>query len=329
MSSPDWLPTCQPQILRKRAQMLATIRDYFYAQDILEVETPCLCHTAGTDPNLDLFVTHLHFAGNNKQRPLTLQTSPEFSMKRLLASGSGSIYQICKAFRNGESGRYHNPEFTLLEWYRVGFNLQQLMDDIENLLCTTLKRIIPPGKSQRVSYHDIFMKHCGFSPLTSDIDVFSEYAVGKGFTEAPAICGQDLSLWQDFLFCHQIQPKIGHTRLTFIFDYPANQASLARINPNQPEVAERVEVFFQGVELANGFHELADPVEQERRFDQELEQRRKSNHFTPQKDRRLLAALKAGLPDCSGVAVGLDRLLMLSISANSIEEVLSFPVDRA
>jgi lysyl-tRNA synthetase class 2 len=308
--------------------MLASIRRFFAERGVLEVETPLLRHAAGTDPNLQPFATEFRLPGLAAGAPLHLQTSPEFAMKRLLAAGSGSIYQICKAFRNEESGRFHNPEFTLLEWYRVGFSLDGLMDEIDallQLLCASLGL----GASERIAYAGLFQKHLGLDPLSSSLAAFAECASQHGLPEAAMLCGEARPLWLDLLFSHFIQPHLGLGRLSLVHGYPACLPSLARAKPGAPAVVERVEVFLQGVELGNGYHELADAAEQARRFEADLAARRALGLPPLPIDHTLLAALEAGLPDCSGMALGLDRLLMLVLGADGIAEVLAFPVARA
>lgn len=250
-------------------------------------------------------------------------------MKRLLAAGSGSIYQICKAFRNEESGRYHNPEFTLLEWYRVGFNLAQLIDEIDTLLREICAEELRLESSERHSYRELFYEHVGADPLLASFKQLAECSKLRGLPEAEALCGNDRALWLDLLFSHLVQPHLGRGRITFVYDFPACLPSLARKKPNDPLVVERVEVFLEGLELGNGFHELTDAVEQEERFDRDLAVRRAGGLPVPPKDQRLLGALMNGLPDCSGMALGLDRLLMIVMQADSINDVLAFPMERA
>jgi lysyl-tRNA synthetase class 2 len=329
MDETNWAPTCSPDALRKRARLLAAIRRFFEARNVLEVETPLLCHTGVTDPHLHPFVTRFCLPGENTGRDLYLQTSPEFAMKRLLASGSGSIYQICKAFRNEESGRRHNPEFTLLEWYRVGFSLPELMDEIDALFTVICGDDFPLEASERFAYAEIFERHVGVDPLTASIAGFAARARSLGLPEAEILCGEDRSTWLDLLFSYFVQPHLGRGRVSFVHDYPACLPSLARRRPGDPRVVERVEVFLSGLELGNGFHELTDAAEQEARFDHDLATRRLQGLPLPPKDERLLAALRTGLPDCSGVAVGLDRLLMLLSGMDSIGGVLAFPIERA
>jgi len=309
--------------------MLAKIRHFFAQRGVLEVETPLLCHAAGTDPNLQPFIADYRQPGQAQGTPLYLQTSPEFAMKRLLAAGAGSIYQICKAFRNEEAGRHHNPEFTILEWYRVGFGLEALMDEVDALLGCLFAGCRQMPAAERIAYRDLFTRHTGLDPITASLAGFAGCARNHGLHEAEALCGQDRNIWLDLLFSHLVQPGLGQGRPCFVHDYPACLPSLARPKPGEPDVVERVEVFMDGLELGNGYHELADAIEQERRFDADLEVRQESNLHLPPKDRRLLAALAHGLPDCSGIALGLDRLLMLANNAPTLAQTLAFAVDGA
>lgn len=325
----QWPPSCSLSALRARAKMLSAIRRFFEARGVLEVETPLMGHAAGSDPHLDPFVTAFRLPGRSRATPLYLQTSPEFAMKRLLAAGSGSIFQICKAFRNEELGRLHNPEFTLLEWYRVGFWLEDLMDEIEALFLELF-----PGQSdflpaRRVAYAKLFEEVTGIDPIRADLQSFEACAERHALGEARSLCGGDRTLWLDLLFSHLIQPQLGFDRLCFVYDYPACLPSLARKKPGNALVVERVELFLDGLELGNGFHELADAEEQEKRFDAELALRQSLGLPQPPRDERLLAALRSGLPDCCGVAMGLDRLLMLLTGAEDIGQVLAFPVSRS
>ncbi len=309
--------------------MLAKIRRFFARRGVLEVETPLLCHAAGTDPNVHPFTAAFRQPGQSQGTTLYLQTSPEFAMKRLLVAGSGSIYQICKAFRNEEPGRYHNPEFTILEWYRVGFSLGDLMDEIDALLGCLFAGVRELDPSERHAYRALFARHTGVDPVLATPEEFAACARRHGLDEAVALCGEDRNTWLDLLFSHLIQPCLGRGHVSFVQDYPASLPSLARAKPGQPEVVERVEVFMDGMELGNGYHELADAAEQSRRFNADLELRRTMGSPLPPKDQLFLAALDAGLPDCSGIALGLDRVLMLLAGAESIGQVLAFPVGRS
>jgi lysyl-tRNA synthetase class 2 len=313
--------------MRLRAQVSADIRQFFLARAVLEVETPLLGNSCGTDPQLDFFTTD--FGSPPRQHTLFLQTSPEFAMKRLLAAGSGSIFQIGKAFRNGESGRFHNPEFTLLEWYRVGFTLPQLMDEIAELMAVLFNGHRALNPTQRVGYQDIFQRHTGLNPLLFSYQDYCAYARENGVSEAVALCGPEHGLWLDFIFSHKVQPHLGENALCMVYGYPACQSSLARINKDNPLVTDRVEVFIDGIELGNGYYELTDAEEQDRRFDKEASVRQQRKCPVSVKDKHLIAALQSGLPECSGMAVGLDRLLMLLTNSAAINDVLSFPIHRA
>jgi len=310
--------------------MLQAIRSFFAERGVLEVETPLLAAYGVTEPHLSAFDTLYRAPGSHSPaRRMFLQTSPEFAMKRLLASGVGSIYQVCKAFRNEEQGRRHNPEFTLLEWYRVGFGLEDLIGEVELLLRALLAQSRPALRSARIDYRTVFGRHVGADPITADIASLDECARRSGYPEAGGMCGQDRALWLDFLFSQRVQPRLVDAGLVFVTDFPRCLPSLARAHRDDPAVVERVEVFLDGIELGNGFHELADAAEQARRFAQDLATRRALGLTEQRQDPRLLGALEAGLPDCSGIAIGLDRLLMAVTGAERIDEVLAFAFERA
>ncbi len=325
--SPDWAPSCPLERLRLRARMLDKIRRFFSARDVLEVETPLLSRGIGTDPNLDFFSTPSTFLPEAPE--LFLQTSPEFAMKRLLAAGSGSIYQISKAFRKGERGRYHNPEFTLLEWYRLDFDLSRIMQESGELLLYLLEDCFPIDAIKRLSYQQLFREYTGLEALQFDLSAYNDCAKLNNLPDAERICGMDHAAWLDFLFANLVQPGFEPHSLYFVYNYPACLPSLARRHPENDKLVERVEIFINGIELGNGYHELSDAQEQLRRFtgDCQLRERNGQRPVTP--DQRLLDALAAGLPDCSGMALGLDRILMLASGSASIDEVLAFPVNRA
>jgi lysyl-tRNA synthetase class 2 len=314
-------------LLRLRAQVFNDIRRFFSARAVLEVETPLLGNSSGTDPQLDFFTTD--FCLPPRQQALFLQTSPEFAMKRLLAAGSGSIYQIGKAFRNGESGRFHNPEFTLLEWYRVSFTLPELMDEISELISVLFEGHKALSPTQRSSYQEVFQRYTDLNPLEFSYQDYCSYALNNHVPEAVSICGSDHGLWLDFIFSHHVQPSLGKNALCMVYDYPVCQSSLARINACNPLVTDRVEIFINGIELGNGYYELIDAKEQSRRFDDEIVIRQERKRPVTVKDKHLVSALEAGLPECSGMAIGLDRLLMIMTNSATINEVLNFPIHRA
>ncbi len=319
--SAAWRPTASVASLRHRALLLARVRGFFAERRVLEVETPVLSAGAVTDPQIDSLCT----AVRGIAAPLFLGTSPEFAMKRLLAAGSGDIFQVCKVFRDGEIGRWHNPEFTLIEWYRLGFDDAALMDEVESLV----RHLLEPGRrlaaAERLSYAAALERHAGVDSSAGDADLAAA-ARAHGI-----VCDADLDrdARLDLLMGLVVGPQLGIGRPSFICDYPASQASLARLKPGTPPVAARFELYLDGIELANGFHELANAAEQRARFAQDLATRRARGQGEPPPDLRLLAALAAGLPECAGVALGFDRLAALALNAASLAEVIAFPIDRA
>jgi lysyl-tRNA synthetase class 2 len=321
----DWRPLTNSEMLRARAALLSGIRDYFQQVGVLEVETPLCSVAANTDPALESLTTSYAGPGCPDGIRLYLQTSPEFAMKRLLAAGSGPVFQIGKAFRNGESGRLHNPEFTLLEWYRPGFDQHRLMREVAELVNSLLPA---PRPVESLSYGEAFSRSLGIDPHRASTQLLRECAIDYG---VPGVAEFQLDRdgWLDLLLTHALEPRLGQDHLTFLYDYPASQAALARIREDQPPVAERFELYLDGVELANGFHELTDAAEQQRRFEVDNHRRREQGKEQLPIDQHLLAALQAGLPDCSGVALGVDRLLMAVTGAAHIDEVLAFPLERA
>lgn len=325
--TPVWQPACALDKLHLRAEVLATIRAFFAQRQVLEVETPLLASATGTDPQLDFFATE--YSGVDPRQKLFLQTSPEFAMKRLLAAGSGSIYQICKAFRNGEQGRLHNPEFTMLEWYRLGFTLSELMQEVTELFAAIFCIKALSFCSEQLTYQVVFEQYTGLDALTFDLAAYTQYALSQQLIDAPRLCAAEHSLWLDFLFSHQVQPHLGQHGITLVYAYPQCQSALARLNAQDNRVAERVEVFWQGVELGNGFYELDNVVEQEQRFDKEIAYRMQQGLPAVSKDKKFLAALAAGLPECAGIALGLDRIIMLLAGNASIADVIAFPLARA
>lgn len=302
--------------------MLATLRSFFAEREVLEVETPLLSRATATDLHIESLSCELPEGGERSRR--FLQTSPEFAMKRLLAAGSGPVYQICKAFRGGEAGHLHNPEFTLIEWYRPGWDHHRLMDEMDELLAAALGA----EPAERLTYGEAFGRHAGIDPHRASLDELRQ-ASQRGGIETSGFEPQDRDGWLHLLMSHRVEPSLGRGRPTFILDYPASQAALARVRPGALPVAERFEVYVESIELANGFHELTDPEEQRRRFEADLELRREAGLEVVAIDERLLAALESGLPACAGVALGVDRLLMLESGAREVGEVISFAADRA
>jgi len=320
----EWRPGADPLALRSRAAMLSSLRRYFEHAGVMEVETPLACSTSGTDPGLHPLRTRYTGPVFPRGRRLYLQTSPECAMKRLLAAGAGPIYQICKAFRNGEAGRLHNPEFSILEWYRPGFDLARLMDEVADIARIALER--PGLPVEYRSYAELFRSGLGVDVFSATPAELQALAVERLVLGAESM---DLERdgWLDLLLSHLIQPDLGRDRLCFVTGYPASQAALARLR-DDGQTAERFELFLEGIELANGFHELADADEQAQRFEADNCRRRGQGLAPIKVDRLLLGALQHGLPDCSGVAVGLDRLLMLRLGERDIDRVLSFSLQR-
>ena len=320
----DWRPSASPETLLIRARLLQRIRAFFQAREVLEVETPLLSRAAVTDPHIESFVVQ----DPQRGMPRYLHTSPEFAMKRLLAASSGSIYQVCKVFRQGEAGRQHNPEFSMLEWYRLGFDHQQLMTEVDDLLRELLDGYLALTDTLRLSYRDAFQRYAGLDPLTASIPELQATVRQRGID----VIGLDQSHkdpWLDLLMTHVVEPALPQDCPVFIYDYPASQAALARIRQEERPVAERFELYLGGMELANGFHELTDAVEQGQRFEADLASREGMGLPRVPVDDRFLAALKSGLPPCAGVALGIDRLVMLAAGVKSISDVLTFDDQRA
>lgn len=320
MSQNNWRPSASIEMLRLRASVLVKIRSFFSFLGVMEVETPLLSLYTVTDPNLHSFSAQSAFTCGNANKTLYLQTSPEYAMKRLLAAGSGPIFQICKAFRDEEYGALHNPEFTMLEWYRVEFDHNDLMDEMDDFLAFVLNS----KRAKRLSYKSVFEMYLDIDPFGASIDDLSRCAQINGIDVNCAFSIQDRDIWLNLLFSHIIEPKLGYESPTFIHDFPASQAALARLCQNNPLVSERFEVYVNGIELANGFHELQDSKQQLERFSNDLLKRKRLGLCDLSIDGNLLSALEHGLPNCAGVALGLDRLLMIAAGSKSIKEVISF-----
>lgn len=315
-----WHPGAGRELLRLRADLLATIREFFRQRDVLEVETPLLCRFAVSEPAIASLRVE---RGASLDGPRCLQTSPEYAMKRLLAAGSGPIYQCTRAFRDGEAGSRHNPEFSLLEWYRPGLDHHQLMDEVALLLQECL------GSRQRFdySYRELFQRELEIDPFTADSDALR--ACATGYVDTTGLSG-DRDLWLDLLMSHVIEPRLQQRGMCFVFDYPASQAALARIVVKDGcQVGQRFEVYVDGLELANGYRELTDGQQQRVRFERDNIRRIALGLPEMPPDEFLLQALDAGLPECSGVALGLDRLLMLASGERDIRKVLAFDWERS
>ena len=302
--------------LKLRAEILEKVRQYFSENNVLEVTTPVLSFAGNTDPSIESFKT-------SSSKPFYLHTSPEFFMKRLLVEGSGSIYQICNVFREGEAGRFHNPEFSMLEWYRIDYDYQELMDDVTALISNVSDK---SPEVIRLTYQQAF-KSLGINPHAATEDQLSALTEKQGIS-VQGMAGMTRDDWLNLLMSHVIEPGFDKNKLTFVYDYPASQASLAKVRKDKYPVSERFELYWGGIELANGFTELQDADEQRWRFNHENQRRQKAGMAQMPVDEYFLGALETGLPACSGVALGLDRLLMVLAGASSIDEVMSFPVTK-
>jgi len=317
MSAPgeDWRPSASPERLALRAALLSRTRAFFAARQVMEVDTPVLVNSAVTDP-------HLHSVAVDLPG-MFVHTSPEYAMKRLLAAGSGDIYQICHVARGFEQSHLHNTEFTLVEWYRLGFTAGALMDEVEALVRALCPDHPAMGRAaERLSYREVFERHTGVDPFAATTPQLLDVVEHLGYRDAAQ---RDQVL--DLIMGAVIGPVLGHEAPTFIYGYPASQAALARLDAADPRTAHRFELYVAGVELANGFHELAAEPEQRARFAQDLQERQRRGLLLHGMDERLLAALACGLPDCAGVALGFDRVVMLAAGAAHIHEVLAFPTE--
>ena len=321
----DWQATASPAMLRRRAELLAAARGFFAARGVLEVDTPLVINAPVSDVHIHSARVTFCAESEREPAPFYLHTSPEYAMKRLLAGGSGDIYQICHVVRGLERGRLHNAEFTLIEWYRTGWSLETLMDEVDALVRTLLGARAQGRSSLRLSYREAFTQQLGIDPFSASLQELTGAARAAGFAGTPG--GRDELL--ELLMSVRIGPQLGREALTFVYGYPASQAALARLDPRDERAAQRFELYGEGVELANGFHELADADEQRARFEHDNAERRRLGLPIAPIDERLLAALAAGLPDCCGVALGFDRLVMLCERAERIDEVMPFPTERA
>lgn len=321
--SRDYLPTASLAMLKRRAELLARVRQFFDERDFLEVETPLLSQDSVVDRHIDPL--RVKFFRDPQQpdagKTLWLQTSPEFAMKRLLAAGADAIYQVCKAFRGGqERGALHNPEFTMIEWYRVGDGYEAGMQLLSDLAEMTLGM----GPAQRITFREAFQKWAGVDPLLATDAELRQVAQEFIYSDP-----RDRQAAIDALLVFVVEPHLGQEAPTILYDYPADQAALAALRAEDPPVAERFELYVQGRELANGYHELLDPEVLRKRNRENNATRAADGRFLVPEESRLLDAMQAGLPPCSGCALGFDRLVMAATGAATIDEVLAFPIERA
>ena len=322
-----WTPSGGFGALRLRAALNARIRAFFAERGVVEVETPVLSTAGNTEPNIASF--SLPFSGRTNGAPRTrwLRTSPEHPLKRLLAAGFGDCYELGRVFRDGEAGGRHNPEFTMLEWYRTGWDHRALVAECAELVAAALALVDRSATLVRTSYRDLYRDRLGIDPMTADTGELRR-ALGDVAIDPVGLERDD---WLDLLTTHRLQPAFPTGQLLAVHDFPASQCALARvrIDAEGAAVAERFELYLGPLELANGYHELADAAEQGARFDHDLRRRAARGLPLPPRDDRLLAALETGLPDCAGVALGVDRLLMAMLGTDRIADVLAFDFARA
>lgn len=321
----DWGPSASIDALRLRARLNAAVRAFFAERGVLEVETPILSSAGNTAANIASF--SLEFSGRTDGAPRTrwLRTSPEYPLKRLLAAGTGDCYELGRVFRDGEVGSRHNPEFTMLEWYRTGWDHLRLAGETVELVGMALALVGRSARAETITYRDLYRDRLGIDPMTAPEQALRA-ALGDVAID-PSGLGRDD--WLDLLMTHRIQPALSPGMLLVVHDYPASQCALASVRMDDPPVAERFELYLGPLELANGYHELADAAEQRTRFERDLAIRAARGSVLPAVDERLLAALSHGLPHCAGVALGVDRLLASMLDASSLDEVLAFAFGRA
>ncbi len=324
-STSAWQPTIPAQNLQLRGEVLWSIRKFFYEAGFIEVQTPIVSQDTVIDRHIDPVVLpgkSLGLGGFANQ-DFYLQTSPEFGMKRLLAHGAQRIYQISQVFRAGERGKHHNPEFTMIEWYRVADDFSAAT----KLLADLMIAVNPAWKPKSTTYQQAFVDHAGICPITCAVEELAEVAVARGLGVDQS-WSSDRDDWLNLLFSEVVQPKLGFDQPEIVTHYPASQSALAKICESDPRVAERFELFIESIELANGYHELLDAEELAKRNASVSEQRRQDGKDPLPQESRLLEAMRHGLPACSGCALGLDRLLMVLSRAKAIDEVICFPIER-
>jgi lysyl-tRNA synthetase class 2 len=345
-------PTASLERLQLRSKLLDFTRAFFHAHGLWEVETPLLSGDVVVDAYLEPFVTHSDMGSECRpaepENELFLQTSPEFGMKRLLAAGASNIFQLTRSFRRGEIGRLHNPEFTILEWYRTGSSYHDQMAFVEEFVAAFFdetdrlehaghqrktSRCVPasrlPRPFPRSTYDELFRRTLGTGVSGKTAAELSELARGAGIEPPPGLAGDDVDGWLNLLLALKVEPELSRERAMFVYDYPAGQAALARIRNDVPPVAERFELYLSGMEICNGYQELTDPQELRERIVVQQSRRRREGSRPLPPESLLLAAMEAGLPQCSGVALGFDRLMMAAVGAQSLAEVIAFLFDRA
>ncbi|MFC0679240.1 EF-P lysine aminoacylase EpmA [Lysobacter korlensis] len=322
--SADWPPSASFETLRLRAALNARIRAFFEQRGVVEVETPVLSVAGNTEPNIASFATE--FSGRTDGAPRTrwLRTSPEYPLKRLVAAGFGDCYELGRVFRDGESGGRHNPEFTMLEWYRVGWDHRRLVAEVVELVAEALALVGRQAACTEIDYRTLYRERLGVDPASASVDALRG-AFGDVNIDPDGLTRDD---WLDLLMTHRLQPEFPTDQMLVVHDFPASQCALARVRDGDPPVAERFELYLGALEIANGYHELVDAAEQAARFRRDATVREARGAVVPPADQRLLAALEHGLPDCAGVAVGIDRLLMAMLGTSRIADVVAFDFSR-
>jgi lysyl-tRNA synthetase class 2 len=338
-----YLPTASLENLRLRAELLNRLRSFFLGEDFWEIETPILSADTVVDRHLDAFGVEMDSRftqpsppapsiswcspkgeGRSSQR-YWMQTSPEFGMKRVLAAGAKAIFQVSKVFRRDEVGPLHNPEFTMVEWYRVGDGMNEGMQ-FTSELC---EKLLARGPAENISYREAFLKFVGIDAFAVETTTLIETVRRLGISYPESMPEEDRDGWLDLLLVEKIQPRLGFERPAILYDFPASQAALSLVRQENPPVAERFELYVEGIELANGYHELLDAGELRRRNRAANELRVADGKSPLPEESLLLDAMEAGLPPCTGVALGFDRLVMLAVGAKTLAEVIAFPFDRA
>jgi elongation factor P--(R)-beta-lysine ligase len=315
-----WRPCSGVAAARSRAALVERARAHFAAAGVLAVDTPALARYAATDPHID------SLTARSSSGEFFLHTSPEFCMKRLLAAGFPDIYSICRVFRDGEAGARHSPEFTMIEWYRLGFSLAAIIEDALRLIADCLDDASLAARAEILDYGEACRRHAGLDVFAADVDDLAEATAADARLRREL--GAERDAWLDLLMSTVVVPRLPAGRLTVIRHFPASQAALARLCPADPGVADRFEVFLGAMELANGYVELTDADAQRRRFDDDLDMRQRLGRAAVPWDRHLVDALRSGLPECAGVAVGLERLQMVLEGTNDIRDVMTFEIEH-
>ena len=327
--SSDFLPSASIEMLRQRAEIMRRLRAFFDDRNFLEVETPLLSHDTVVDRYIDpvsIPKIALTNSSADSDRRLWMQTSPEFSMKRLIVAGAGAVYQIGKCFRKGEKGAKHNPEFTMLEWYRTGDDLRAGME----LLAELVETILELPKTSMLSYRETFLKFAKLDPFEASISQMKAVLEQHGVSlERSEMEDSNRDCWLNLILSEVVEQHLGIEQPVIVYDWPATQSALAIVRAEDAPVAERFEIYVDGVELANGYHELLDPDELSSRNSINNQGRVKDGNQILPEASRLLEAMRHGMPQCAGVALGVDRLVMLATGAHTIDEVIAFPIDRA